>query len=145
MRMAYEPRDPSGGMPVNRRASEGGDADKVEAYHATLAALIHDLRGPVSRVKAVAELLRDEIGAAPANSAEANAALEWLNIVNRATETIDEVLGNMLTAARSAGDSAPSSPAEQGAARPSRPRKRTPRTQSPRGRSSPAKREDQHE
>jgi signal transduction histidine kinase len=87
-----------------------GQLDKARTFHATLATLIHDLRGPVSRVKAVAELLREEIAVAPANSPEANAALEWLMIINRATDNIDEVLENILEAARSTAGPLPPVP-----------------------------------
>src|SRR4051794_29162462 len=94
------------------------DLEKARAYHATLATLIHDLRGPVSRVKAVAELLREEIAAEPANSPEANTALEWLMIINRATDNIDEVLENILEAARNTATPTSAGPATHGSTQP---------------------------
>jgi signal transduction histidine kinase len=95
---------------ADERAAARGRLDTAEAYHATLATLIHDLRGPVARVKAVAELLREEIAAAPPTSPEAETALGWLMIVNRATEDIDEVLESMLEAARNRTDVTPPAP-----------------------------------
>jgi signal transduction histidine kinase len=79
--------------------------EKAQAYHVTLTMLVHDLRGPVARVKAAAELLREEIAAFPASSPQSDTVLEWLSIVNRATDMIDKVLGEILTAARNSAES----------------------------------------
>src|SRR3954447_8362600 len=77
-------------------------ARMAEIDSETLAKLVHDLRGPVSRVRAVSELLREELQSALAASPQADLADEWLTMIDRAVVRIDTLLQDLIDSARPA-------------------------------------------
>lgn len=107
-----EPPKASNGAARTPKAS--GEGAKTEVDSATVAKLVHDLRGPVSRVKAVSELLREELQDALPDSSLSEQAQEWLTMIDRAVVRIDSLLQDLMDSTQPA---APASPTKSNGAR----------------------------
>jgi len=66
--------------------------------------MVHDLRGPVSRVKAVAELLQAELDSVLPDSPQADLARGWLTIIDRAAVTMEQQFQVLLDVTRERSD-----------------------------------------
>jgi signal transduction histidine kinase len=62
----------------------------AESLDQAMAMMIHDLCGPVARVKAVTELLQSELEAIWSGTDSAHQARNWLGIIDRAAIAIEE-------------------------------------------------------
>ena len=65
-----------------------------------LATIVHDIRGPIARIRAVVELLRDELSISLPPCERAGLALEQLALIEHSAMAVDTLLANMLDAAR---------------------------------------------